>query len=174
MIHGIHGNSKRTYPFTNGNTVVGAFCNLANTSAEAKAACDPALTLAPDVTNFAAEGASGPASDSTARPATSTTRTVNDQGTLGAVILKYGNTAAGPVVFGGATAVANPWDWNVISPKAASCTACHDSPRAIGHVTSFGNATYGNLPQNKWPQETCNDCHAGGLFMGVDRVHGLK
>ncbi len=62
----------------------------------------------------------------------------------------------------------------MISPKAASCTACHDSPKAIGHVTSFGNATYGNLAQNAWPQETCVDCHSGGMFMGVDRVHGLK
>jgi hypothetical protein len=30
MIHGIHGNSKRLYPFTHGNKVVGAFCNPAN------------------------------------------------------------------------------------------------------------------------------------------------
>ena len=55
MIHGIHGNAMRFFPFTNGNTVVGAFCNPGNTSPEAKAACDPALTLAPDVNNFAAK-----------------------------------------------------------------------------------------------------------------------
>jgi hypothetical protein len=32
MIHGIHGNSKRLYPFTHANKVVGAFCNPANPS----------------------------------------------------------------------------------------------------------------------------------------------
>ena len=71
------------------------------------------------------------------------------------------------------TAITDPMDWLVISPQAASCTACHDSPQALGHVTAFGNATFGNLTQRTWPQETCADCHAGGLFMGVDRVHGL-
>jgi OmcA/MtrC family decaheme c-type cytochrome len=68
----------------------------------------------------------------------------------------------------------DPWAWNVISPKAASCTSCHDSPNARTHVASFGDATFGNLPQNQWPQETCADCHTVGQFMGVDRVHGLN
>jgi len=62
----------------------------------------------------------------------------------------------------------------VISPKAASCTACHDSPAAIEHVQSAGNATFGTAAQNQWPQETCADCHSQGLFMDVARVHGLK
>ena len=48
MIHGIHGNSKRTYPFTHGNTVVGAF-NMDGTSATGGA------PLAPGVENYAAE-----------------------------------------------------------------------------------------------------------------------
>ena len=41
-------------------------------------------------------------------------------------------------------------------------------------MVSFGDATFGNLPQNQWPQETCADCHTVGQFMGVDRVHGLN
>jgi hypothetical protein len=64
--------------------------------------------------------------------------------------------------------------WLVISPKAASCTACHDSPAAIGHVTSFGLASFGNLTQLGRGTETCDDCHASGGFKGVDIVHGLK
>jgi hypothetical protein len=45
MIHGIHGNSKRLYPFTHGNKVVGAFCNPANPLSKAPI-CDPNLVLA--------------------------------------------------------------------------------------------------------------------------------
>jgi OmcA/MtrC family decaheme c-type cytochrome len=65
--------------------------------------------------------------------------------------------------------------WNVISPKAASCTACHDSAAAIGHVTTFGGASFGNLTQAGFvaaPRESCDDCHAPGGFKGVDLVHG--
>jgi OmcA/MtrC family decaheme c-type cytochrome len=92
-----------------------------------------------------------------------------DLGTLGSVILK------GPTL--GAAADADPNNWKVISPKAASCTACHDSSTAMGHVTSFGGASFGNRTQGEvalLPRETCNDCHAPGGFMGVDIVHGLK
>ena len=73
--------------------------------------------------------------------------------------------------------VTDPNGWLVISPRAASCTACHDSPTAIGHVTSFGGASWGNMTQAQvaaLPRETCNDCHAPGGFKGVDIVHGLK
>ena len=73
MIHGIHGNSKRLFPFTHGNTVQGAFCNPANAASVAPL-CDPNLTLAGDVENYAAEVA-WPGSASTATSATSTTRT---------------------------------------------------------------------------------------------------
>jgi OmcA/MtrC family decaheme c-type cytochrome len=172
MIHGIHGNSKRFFPFTNGNKVVGAFCNPDNTSPEAQAACDPSLTLAPTVTNFAAE-VKWPGVGLNCNACHVNNSYLNDQGTLGAVVLKYGDSAAGPAVFGGAVQLANAWDWNVISPKAASCTACHDYPKAVAHVQAYGNGTFGWASQSAWPQETCADCHAQGLFMGVDRVHGL-
>jgi OmcA/MtrC family decaheme c-type cytochrome len=72
--------------------------------------------------------------------------------------------------------VTDPMKWLVISPKAATCTACHDSPQAIGHVTSFGNATFGDRTQAQslQTQEVCADCHAPGVFKGVDLVHNLK
>jgi OmcA/MtrC family decaheme c-type cytochrome len=73
--------------------------------------------------------------------------------------------------------VTDPNQWMVISPKAATCTACHDSPAAMGHVTSFGGATFGNRTQAQvqaLPRETCNDCHSPGVFKGVDIVHGQK
>ena len=65
----------------------------------------------------------------------------------------------------------------LISPKAASCTACHDSPAAMGHVTSFGAATFANRTQAEslQVQEICADCHASGIgFKAVDIVHDQK
>lgn len=68
----------------------------------------------------------------------------------------------------------DPRDWLVISPKAATCTSCHDSAKALGHVTSFGSATFANRSQkdSMLVQETCDDCHASGGFKGVDLIHG--
>jgi OmcA/MtrC family decaheme c-type cytochrome len=195
MIHGIHGNSKRQFPFTNGNKVIGSFdkgsvgvpaklttpgvvgvdykastaadCSYpAAISGAAVAAGTPLLCSA---INYAAE-VFWPANGVNCNACHVNNSYQNDQGPLGAVVLD--RSALG--VPGTPVPIADAWQRFVISPKAASCTACHDSPKAIGHVTSFGNATYGNLAQNAWPQETCADCHSGGMFMGVDRVHGLK
>jgi OmcA/MtrC family decaheme c-type cytochrome len=85
-----------------------------------------------------------------------------DWGTLGTVVSKQPATEA------------DPNKWLVISPKAASCTACHDSSTAVAHVTSFGSASFADKTQGSRPQETCDDCHASGGFKGVDIVHGQK
>jgi OmcA/MtrC family decaheme c-type cytochrome len=89
-----------------------------------------------------------------------------DLGTLGAVV--------SPRVTG-----ADPMSFAVISPMAASCTSCHDSSKAIGHVTTFSDppAAFGNKTQaqiNGLPREGCYDCHSSGKFKGVDIVHGQK
>lgn len=175
MIHGIHGNTKRFYPFTRSNAVVGAFCNPANISAEAKAACDPLLTLAANVNNFSAEVFWPPEAGSGVIGFNCNACHVDnsykqDLGTLGTVIKK-------PILAPATTATTNPNLWLVISPKAATCTACHDSAKAIGHVTSFGGSAFGDKTQADiagLPRETCDDCHASGLFKGVDIVHGQK
>ena len=175
MIHGIHGNSKRFYPFTRNNAVVGAFCNPANTSVEAKAACNPLLTLAAGVNNFAAEVFWPPEAGSGVIGFNCNACHVdnsykNDYSTLGAVVKK-------PIIPPATTATTDPNLWLVISPKAASCTACHDSSKAIGHVTTFGGAAFGDKTQAQiaaLPRETCDDCHASGGFKSVDIVHGQK
>jgi OmcA/MtrC family decaheme c-type cytochrome len=155
MIHGIHGNSKRTYPFTHGNTVVGAF-NKDGTSATGGA------PLASNVENYAAEVA-WPGVGINCNVCHVNNSYKVDQGPLGAVISK----PAG---------VTDPMQWLVVSPKAATCTACHDSPKAMAHVTSFGNASFGNKTQAQslQTQEICADCHSSGGFKGVDIVHGQK
>jgi OmcA/MtrC family decaheme c-type cytochrome len=156
MIHGIHGNSKRTYPFTYGNKVVDAF----NKDGTSKTGGPP---LAPDVENFAAEVAwPGVGLNCNACHIDNSYKV--DRGTLGAVVSRP-------------TGVTDPMKWLVISPKAATCTACHDSPAAMGHVTSFGGATFANRTQAEslQIQETCADCHASGIgFKAVDIVHGQK
>jgi len=155
MIHGIHGGEARTFPFTHGNAVQGVF-NKDGTSASGGA------PLAASVDNFTAEVAF-PQS-----PTNCNTCHVNDsfkvdRSPLGAVVSKP-------------PGVVDPMNWMVISPKAATCTSCHDSPKAIGHVTSFGNASFADRTQAQSLQttETCQDCHAPGVFKGVDLVHGQQ
>ena len=155
MIHGIHGNSKRVNPFTHGNKVIGAF-NKDGTSMTGGA---PLLTDG-GVENYAAEVAwPGVGVNCNACHVNNSYKT--DPGPLGAVVFKD-------------VGVTDPNLWKVISPKAASCTACHDSSTAIAHVTSFGSASFGDKTQAVRPQETCDDCHASGGFKGVDIVHGQK
>ena len=98
-----------------------------------------------------------------------------DLSPLGAVVMKptlipaVGTTAA--------VLEADPNKWKVISPKAATCTACHDSATAMTHVTNFGGANFGTKTQAEvaaLPRETCDDCHASGGSKSVDIVHGQK
>ena len=195
MIHGIHGNSKRTYPFTYGNKALGAF-NKDGTSATGG---DP---LAANVLNFAAEVA-WPGVGINCNVCHVNNSYKNDQGTLGAMTVSanlsktagvYSNTLVGVfetwaqqgacngltgsvLASNLACTSVNLMKMPVISPKAASCTACHDSSKAIGHVTSFGGASYANRTQEQilaLPRETCDDCHASGGFKGVDIVHDQK
>jgi OmcA/MtrC family decaheme c-type cytochrome len=206
MIHGIHGNSKRMYPFTHGNAVVGNFCNPANPLSKTPA-CDPSLVLGVSgVENYGAEVAyPGVGLNCNACHVNNSYK--QDLGTLGSPIVstslsKTSGVFSSPTIFkfeaSGAclgatgTAAANSLacpggidlaKLPVISPKAASCTACHDSSAAFAHVRANGGASFGDLSQGvvagltgyaAAPLETCNDCHASGSFKGVDIVHGQQ
>ncbi|EHR69671.1 decaheme c-type cytochrome, OmcA/MtrC family [Burkholderiales bacterium JOSHI_001] len=156
MIHGIHGNSKRSYPFTHGNAVVGVF-NKDGSSATGGAA------LAANVENYAAEVA-WPGVGINCNACHENNSYKQDLGQLGSVVFKD-------------SGVTDPMLWKVITPKAASCTGCHDGPAVIAHVTTFSNAAFGDKTQaqiNGLPRETCDDCHSPGGFKGVDLVHGQK
>ncbi|HVZ43699.1 MAG TPA: OmcA/MtrC family decaheme c-type cytochrome [Ramlibacter sp.] len=207
MIHGIHGNSKRTYPFTHGNVVQGAFDDSGTLTTTGQFLSDYKVTVGtgsvtaiPAGTSVAAGNTFDTIADIMKQAATG----VGYTGTPAAPAENYGaevmwpgmgivsgvsiNCNAchvnnsykqdlGPVgsVIGKPAGVTDPNQWLVISPKAASCTACHDSPQALGHVTSFGGATWGNRTQaqvNALPREICADCHSSGGFKGVDIVHG--
>jgi len=202
MIHGIHGTSRREFPFTHGNVVQGPFsktgvlagggiflnaqsvsiggvstvvvpagtpvaagetfvsiAKIIDDAARAKgytgAAIEPAL-------NYAAEVAY-PDLGLNCTGCHVDNSYLRDQGTVGSVVSLR-------------TTGANPANYSVISPQAATCTSCHDSAFAIGHVTSFGGAAFGNrtLGQDRLVTEICADCHAPGLFKGIDIVHGMK
>jgi OmcA/MtrC family decaheme c-type cytochrome len=176
MIHGIHGNSKRTSPFTHGNTTLGSFANpggapISPWTTPMKDSKGIAYgTAGTGVENYAAEVA-WPGVGINCNVCHVNNSYKQDMGPLGTVIGK-------PFAAGSTTTLETDVNkWNVISPKAASCTACHDSATAIGHVTSFGGASFGNLTQGgiaAIARESCDDCHAPGGFKGVDVVHGQK
>ena len=170
MIHGIHGNSKRTYPFQHGNRVWGEWSKDGillteglNTRNTPPTPVPAGSTWLDDVENYAAEVA-WPGVGINCNACHVNNSYKQDRGPLGAVISTRPTGS-------------NPQTWQVISPKAASCTACHDSAYALGHVTSFGGASFGNATiGDLWtkPRETCDDCHASGGFKAVDYVHNQK
>lgn len=187
LIHGIHGSSRRTYPYSHGNTVVGAFGKdglltadgllSSVTALPAGAQFVPYVTatvvaagtpFASNVHNYAAEVA-WPGVGINCNVCHVNDSYKVDRGPLGATVAK-------PLIGSPLAVDPNPMNWMVISPKAASCTACHDSPKALAHVTSFGNATFANRTQAQSIQteELCADCHGSGGFKGVDIVHGQK
>jgi OmcA/MtrC family decaheme c-type cytochrome len=73
----------------------------------------------------------------------------------------------------GATSDPNPLNWRVITPKAATCSSCHDSPSAINHMVGVGGSAFGTATQAQafQTQEGCVDCHGTGRPLGVDVVH---
>jgi OmcA/MtrC family decaheme c-type cytochrome len=203
MIHGIHGNSQRTYPFTHGNVVQGVFSKDGTLQSAGSLYTDYKATIGGASTLVMAAGTQFPAGNTFATIADIMTQAAQAKGYTGSPNSPAENYAAevawpgvgvncnachvnnsykqdlGPVaaVVSKPAGVTDPNQWLTISPKAASCTACHDSPAAIGHVTSFGGATFGNRTQAQvqaLPRETCNDCHSPGVFKGVDIVHGQK
>ncbi|MEK7736733.1 MAG: cytochrome C, partial [Pseudomonadota bacterium] len=155
---------RRTYPFTRNNKVVGAF------GKDGKLLADGVTTLTAGAENFTAEVAyPGHLWDCNTCHVNNAYQ--KDLGTLGAVINKPIDPATG-------VATTDPLLWKVISPKAAACTACHDSGGVQTHVTSVGGATFGGLTQGDYiggkVLETCDGCHVAGGLAGVDTKHGIK
>jgi hypothetical protein len=201
MIHGIHGNSKRAYPFTHGNNVIGAFdmagvllgradstgqltlpgLIAASTSTSVSAPLGTPFqpfstgvevpigtllgTTGSAVENYAAEVAY-PAVGLNCNGCHVNNSWQRDLGTVGSVVAK-------PIDQATLKAGTNPLDWVVITPKAATCSSCHDSPLAISHMIGAGGSAFGTATQAASFQtlETCADCHAAGRPLGVDVVH---
>jgi OmcA/MtrC family decaheme c-type cytochrome len=167
FIHGIHGGQKRSYPFTHGMNVGGTY----NKDGTNTVAGGPSLGTATlinqypgSTTNFTAEVAYP------GQLAVCSNCHVNDS-------WKQDKSVLGSVVFK-ATGKTNMLDWQVISPKAATCTSCHDSKSVQTHVktvgASFGTATQNDLLFGGKVFESCEGCHTSGSAIGVDTVHRFK
>ena len=163
LVHGIHGGTKRTFPYTRGNTVVGNGFAKDGTPLSG----GPAMT--PGTVNFTSEVVfPGHLWDCNTCHVNNAYQ--RDRGSLGTIVNKP-------------TGVTDPLGWKIFSPKAASCSACHDSAAAQTHMTTIGGATFGSKTQGDYlaggVQEGCDSCHAPGVVIGtvktgVDVAHGLK
>ena len=202
MIHGIHGTTRRSFPFTHGNVVQGPFSEQGVLTGGGSFLNNQSVSIGGVSTVVIPAGTQVAAGETFETIAQIIDQAARAQGYTGAPIEPALNYAAevaypdlgvncnlchvndsykidrsqvGSVVSLRATG-ADPLGYSVISPMAATCTSCHDSAFAIGHVTSFGGSAFGNrtLGQDRLVREVCADCHASGLFKGVDTVHGLK
>ncbi|MGE5337103.1 MAG: OmcA/MtrC family decaheme c-type cytochrome [Gemmatimonadota bacterium] len=215
FIHGIHSNAFRTYPFAHGNVVAGTFDKsgtlqsagffladvTASVSGATKVAIPAGTAVAAGSTFDSIAAVMNAAKIAVGAPSTTTTAAAEnyaeevqwpdsngincnachvnnsqykDQSTVGAMVLK----PAG---------VTDPLQWLAITPKAATCTSCHDGTsakvgRVIDHVMQWGGAGFANLSTPAMTQagtwqtiEVCDDCHAPGSGpAGIDRVHDVK
>ncbi len=63
----------------------------------------------------------------------------------------------------------------VISPKASTCSSCHNSANAMTHMISQGGAAFGTVTQGQVAAgqvfESCDGCHQPGGVKPVDAVH---
>ena len=194
MIHGIHGTSRRAFPVTHGNNVIGAFnksgiltldgliaaSSSSSVSAPAGTLLQPWSTgvVVPAgtalgasgsaVTNYAAE-VRYPQVGLNCNGCHINNSWQNDPNPVGSVVAK-------PIDAATSKAGTDPLAWLVITPQSASCTACHDSSMAISHVVGSGGAAFGTATQAQsfQIQESCVDCHAVGKPQGVDVVHSRK
>lgn len=202
MIHGIHATTRRTYPFTHGNVVKGAFTKDGTLIGGGTFLNNQSVTIGGVSTVVIPAGTPVAGGETFVTIAQIIDRAAREKGYTGAPIAPAQNYAAevaypdlglscnachvngsykrdqSPVgsVVSLRTAGADPLNYSVISPQAATCTGCHDSAFALGHVTSFGGSAFGTrtLGQDRLVTETCADCHAPGLFKGIDIVHGLR
>ena len=207
-IHGLHGGIKRTYPFMHGNVVQGIFgkdgtmltagiypnavtvtvSGVVKTAVAAGTSVAAGTTLASIVSQLntakvAVGGTANTAIDNyTAEVQWPDTAGISCNACHVNDSYKADRSVVGTMV-SVPTGITDPLKWVVLTPKAATCTSCHDGGTnavvgsVIGHVTQWGGAAFGTLTQSQsWlVKETCDDCHASGAgFKAVDIVHGAK
>jgi OmcA/MtrC family decaheme c-type cytochrome len=166
FVHGIHASgglsAKRVYPFTHCMNVPGEYNKdgTSKTVAGLKMGTATCVNQYPGETLNFATHVEYPTSSGNCAKCHVNDSWKQDRSVLGSVVFK-------PT---GATAL----DWYVISPKAATCTSCHDSKSTQTHVKTVG-ATFGSMTQRAvlggQVFESCEGCHVPGSALGVDVVH---
>ena len=183
-LHGIHGASKRTAPFTPVNTDYSTVlypgllkdcnqCHLPNTNnfgATGGAALQPNLLWSYVATGTVAAPVAAAYAVSNPQLAltTNTTLTISPYVTVGTV---YGNNFSYSVATGVSTAAAATTLVN--SPIASVCFACHDTSSAKGHMTTNGGVIYGlrGAAAALVNNEACLVCHGQGTIEDAAVVH---
>jgi OmcA/MtrC family decaheme c-type cytochrome len=164
FVHGIHYGAKRNYPFTHCLNVGGVW-NKDGTSQIGGPNLGSATCGTGDTLNFTAEVAY-PAALKNCSNCHVNDSWKQDKSVLGTVVFKP-------------TGKTNMLDWMVISPKAATCTTCHDAKAVQTHVKNIGGGAFGDVTQNDLLYggkvfEACEGCHAPGTALGVDKAHAFK
>lgn len=159
FVHGIHYGAMRNYPFTHGMNVPGAY-NKDGTNQVAGGPSMPERAI-----NYTAEVAYPGALKNCSNCH------VNDS-------WKQDKSVLGTVVFKPAGKT-NMLDWMVLSPKAATCTTCHDAKAVQTHVANIGGGAFGTITQSELLYggkafEACEGCHAPGSALGIDKAHAFK
>jgi OmcA/MtrC family decaheme c-type cytochrome len=170
FVHGIHYGEVRSYPFTHCMNVGGEYTKQADGSYKNAAGVTMGSATCVGVAgefatdNFTAEVAY-PGNVNACENCHVNGSFKQDRSVVGTVVFKpAGKTSL--------------LDWQVFSPKVATCTTCHDSKAVVTHVTSvggaYGTATQGDLLLGGKVFESCEGCHAPGSSIGIDTVHGKK
>ena len=152
MIHGIHGNSKRTYPFNHGNKVVGKFSKEGALTTTGYIFADVSLRNPTTVLKLAgrtfAIGETFETIDALINNADTGYGSRQSTENYAAEVAwpgvgincnachvnnsykndqgNLGTVVMKPFITGTTTLETDATKWNVISPKAASCVSCHD------------------------------------------------
>jgi len=178
FVHGIHYGAKRNYPFTHCMNVGGEYNKDGTNKASGGASLGTATCVNqyPGVTdNFTAEVAY-PASLTACASCHVNDSWKQDRSKIGSVVFKPVGTVANRAIPG---SVDQPLDWYVLSPKAGSCTSCHDAKSVQTHVKNIGGGAFADVTQRDLliggkVFEACEGCHAPGSAIGVDTVHGAR
>jgi OmcA/MtrC family decaheme c-type cytochrome len=184
-LHGIHGASKRTVPYTPVSTDYSTVlypgllkdchqCHLPNTvnfGATGGAALQPNLLWSYSAIGIIA--AAAPAAYAVSNPQlallTNTTKTNSPYVTVGSS--NYGSNFSYTVATGTSTAASATSLVN--SPIASACFACHDTSAAQGHITTNGGILYGvrGAAATLVNNEACLVCHGQGAIEDAEVVH---
>ena len=167
FIHGIHGASKRTVPFTWHATATYNYSMLGYPGVLKN--CEQCHL--PNTVNFGANGATlAPnllwttvASGTTVAAGVATSPYVAQ--TAGTVYgANFSVSSAGVTTPAGTATLVN-------SPIASACFACHDTSSAKAHMVSNGGSIYEARSTAFTKTESCLVCHGAGKIADVAAVH---
>ena len=164
MIHGIHGGSRRSSPYTHGNP--------------------PG-----EVEDYSVEVAyPGILSDCTTCHINDSYRT--DASVLGSSVLSTSTTVFDATTGAGnpnadlvsfvlnVDSLVDPLQLPVFSPKAASCTGCHDTAANRDHMLTIGGAAFdmnqADVALDGRVFERCDECHGVSGAVDIKSVHHVN